>query len=107
MWICRILLQTLLHIAGVDIPDFLLQSFLILSNMVKIGRGEHPRQLPISRAVTAEMPFWRKMAKAASMISSLVNFAFGGMICSFLQQVLCNDCFNIKQKPRLSIPNVG
>lgn len=48
-------------------------------NTVKMGRAELPSCSPTSRAVRASAPFWDTMVSAAWMISSLVNFGFGGI----------------------------
>lgn len=44
-----------------------------------MGRAELPRDAPSARAVKASNPWVLTMFKAASMICSFVNFAFGGM----------------------------
>lgn len=50
----------------------------MLRNTVKIGRAELPSAAPSSRAVSASAPRRATSSSAASTISSLVNFGFGG-----------------------------
>ena len=56
-----------------------------------IGLAELPRKAPSSRAVSASIPFSETSVTAASVISSLVNRGFGGMVIppSAIKNICC------------------
>ena len=53
------------------------------ANTVKTGRAELPSLAPRARAVSPESPSSRTIARPACTISSLENFAFGGIFSPF------------------------
>ena len=65
-------------------------------NMVKIGRAELLSRTPKSLEVNADIPLSLTNSNAAAMMSSFVNFGFGGMpIHPFLNHLFCIVSFNI------------